>query len=64
MTWNDIKERLKSPVVAIQIFTIVTTVVVAFMPEATDTAKIIVGAVTAIYNVFAGLNNPIDKEGF
>lgn len=64
MTWNEIKERLKSPVVVIQIITIVGGVVVAFVPSIADGWKIVLGMVIAVYNVFAGINNPANKEGF
>ena len=64
MNWDTIKERLKSPVVLVQIFTILAGAVVLAWPELEASVKIVVGTVVAIYNVFAGINNPTDKENF
>lgn len=64
MTWNEIKERLKSPVVILQIISIIATFVVTIIPEKVEMVNNIVYTLTAIINVFAGLNNPSDKENF
>ena len=64
MSWNDIRNRLKSPVVVVQILIIVLNVAVAFNPTIEASAKIVVAAINAVYSVFAGLNNPSDREGF
>ena len=61
---NTIKERLKSPVVIIQIVTIIGTLVVVFSPELEDQVKQIVVAFTSVINIFAGMNNAADKENF
>lgn len=61
---ETIKERLKSPVVIIQIITIIGTLIVVFWPNLEPQVKEIVICVTSIYNVFAGLNNSADKENF
>lgn len=59
-----IKERLKSPVVIIQIISIVVGVLIYFLPQFTDAIKVVSEAVVAIINVFAGLNNPTDRNNF
>lgn len=64
MTWETIKERIKSPVVILQIITIIGGAVVLFWPGLADGWKIIAGVITAIYNVFAGLNNPASTDSF
>ena len=61
---NTIKERLKSPVVVIQLISIVGTIVVVFLPNLEADIKSLVVAVTSVYNIFAGINNPSDKEKF
>jgi len=61
---NTIKERLKSPVVVIQLISIIGTIVVVFWPDLEADIKTLVVAVTSAYNVFAGINNPSDKENF
>lgn len=64
MTWNEIKERLKSPVVIIQIISIVVGVLVYFKPDLSEQIKVVSGAIIGIINIFAGLNNPTDKNNF
>jgi hypothetical protein len=65
MNWNDIKERLKSPVVVVQLIVdVIAPAVILFWPEITTQAQIIVGVVAGAYNVFAGLNNPTDRQNF
>lgn len=65
MTWSDIKERLKSPVVVIQIILDVAIPTwIAFAPNMSAKAAIIASALTVLYNIFAGLNNPKDKVKF
>ena len=64
MSWNEIKERLKSPVVILQIISIITTFIVTIIPEKVELVNNIVYTLTAIISVFAGLNNPSDKENF
>lgn len=59
-----ILERLKSPVVIIQIITTVVGVIVFFLPNQTEAIQIISGAIVAIVNLFAGVNNPSDKQNF
>lgn len=57
-------DRLKSPVVVIQLITILTGVVIFFAPQVTEEVKYVTGAIIAIYSIFAGLNNPVDKKNF
>ena len=61
---NTIKERLKSPVVVVQLISIIGTIVVVFWPNLETDIKSLVVAVTSVYNIFAGINNPSDKEKF
>lgn len=59
-----IKERLKSPVVIIQIISIIVGVIVYFAPQFTEQIKVISTAIVSIINIFAGLNNPTDSKKF
>lgn len=64
MSWKEIKERLKSPVVITQLISIIATFIVTILPEKIEIINNIVYTLTAIINVFAGLNNPSDKQNF
>lgn len=64
MNLEEIKNRLKSPVVILQIITIITALIVTIIPEKIELINNIVYTITAIINVLAGLNNPTDKEKF
>jgi hypothetical protein len=57
-------ERLKSPVVIIQLLSILGAVVVVLVPGIDSSVDKIVAAVAVIINVFAGLNNPTDRKNF
>lgn len=59
-----ILDRLKSPVVIAQIITIIGSLICAITPELQGTVDKIVYSLTVIVNIFAGVNNPTDKEGF
>lgn len=61
---KDFLNRLKSPVVIIQIISIIATIIVATHPELNDTVEKIVYSLTVIINCFSGLNNPTNKSGF
>lgn len=61
---ENIKERLKSPVVILQLVSIIATLLVTLLPNKTEVIDAVVYALTAIINVLAGLNNPTDKENF
>lgn len=58
------KERLKSPVVWVQAISIIAGAIIFFTPQYEETIKIVVGTLIALINIFAGLNNPLDKENF
>lgn len=61
---KDFLNRLKSPVVIAQILSIISTLIVAIYPDFNDIVQKIVYSLTIIINVFAGVNNPTDKENF
>jgi hypothetical protein len=60
---KTILERLKSPVVIVQLIVIAGTVV-TLLTGVDQAVKEIVGAIAVIVNVIAGLNNPADKQNF
>lgn len=64
MNWNEIKERIKSPVVIIQLISIIVGVIVYFAPQFSEQIKVISTALVSAINLFAGLNNPSDKSNF
>lgn len=61
---KEIINRLKSPVVIVQIISIIAAIIVAAHPELNDTVEKIVYSLTVIINCFSGLNNPTNKSGF
>lgn len=61
---KEIINRLKSPVVIAQIVSIIATLIVTIMPDKQEAVEKIVYSITIIINVFAGINNPTNKEGF
>lgn len=61
---QEVLSRLKSPVVIIQLISIVVGVLVFFWPGVQEQIQIVAGAVVAIINVLAGLNNPADPQNF
>ncbi len=61
---KKVLERFKSPVVIAQIVSIIGALVVAILPEFNEVVEKIVYALTIIINVFAGVNNPTDKDNF
>ena len=64
MNLKEIKERLKSPVVIIQLISIIVGVIVYFAPQFSEQIKVISTALVSAINLFAGLNNPSDKGNF
>lgn len=64
MNWKDIVERLKSPVVIGQIISIIVGIIIYFAPQFSDAVKVVSEGILAIINIFAGLNNPTNKDGF
>lgn len=61
---ENIKKRLKSPVVQIQLISIAVGVIIFFAPNIEQAVQIVSGALIAIINVVAGLNNPTDRENW
>ena len=61
---NEILERLKSPVVIIQLVSIIAGLIVFFSPQSSDAVKAVTTAAISAINILAGLNNPADKENF
>jgi len=57
-------ERLKSPVVQIQLVSLIVAAIVFFVPEITEQVKVVSGTIIGIINVFAGLNNPTSEDSF
>lgn len=60
----SIKERLKSPVVQIQLISILAGAIVFYFPEISESVKYGAGVVIAIINILAGLNDPTNSVGF
>lgn len=61
---KEIINRLKSPVVILQLVSIIASLVVTLVPELEGTVENITYIITSIINVFAGLNNPTSKKTF
>ncbi|MBR1654281.1 MAG: holin [Clostridia bacterium] len=64
MNWNEIKERLKSPVVWTAVLMQVALIIALFNKELSETIKIIGTSIIEILTLFAILNNPSDKSNF
>lgn len=64
MNWNEIKKRLKSPVVWTAVLMQVCLIIALFNKELSEIIKIIGTSVVEILTLFAILNNPSDKENF
>ena len=56
--------RLKSPVVIIQLITLLGAIAVTITPEVEKSVEQIVQALAAIVSIISGLNNPLDREKF
>ena len=61
---KSLVSRLKSPVVILQLLTILATAVVFFAPNYSDQVRVVVGTLSATINVVAGLNNPTSTTSF
>ena len=61
---KEIINRLKSPVVILQVVSIVASLVVTLVPELEGTVESVTYVITSIINIFAGLNNPTTKNQF
>lgn len=57
-------ERLKSPVVIAQLVSIIGGAVILLAPSIAFEVKVIVGAIVAAMNIFAGTNNPTDPKAY
>ena len=64
MNLEEIKNRIKSPVVILQLISIITALIITIIPEKIELVQNITYTVTAVINVLAGLNNPTNKEEF
>lgn len=70
MNWSTIKERLKSPVVIVQLVADVSAFVYLIgrltgkISIDQATWDLIIAGIVAIFNTFAGLNNPTDSKNF
>ena len=64
MNINEIKERLKSPVVWTAVLMQVVLIIALFNKELSETVKIIGTSIIEILTLFAILNNPSDKKNF
>lgn len=62
--WNNIKQKLSSPVVWAAVIGQVAIILALFVPEVTDTFKIVAAAIVEILTLFGVLNNPNNREGF
>jgi hypothetical protein len=54
--------RLQSPVVIIQLISIVGGAIVLLNPDVAELVKVIVGTLVAIISTIAGINNPADRK--
>ncbi len=61
---KQIFDRLKSPVVLIELIAIFETFLITVNPDLSVEYKALAGLMTSIITLFAGLNNPSDKDNF
>jgi len=70
MTWKDLGERFKSPVVVAQLIwdTAAFAYLILRLMHKIDidqaTWDIVIGAITFLFNKFAGLNDPTNRKAF
>jgi len=64
MNWNEIKERLKSPVVWTAALLQIVLIIALFNKELSEIIKVIGTGIIEILTLFAILNNPSDKKNF
>lgn len=64
MILKKVKERLKSPIVMIQIIGIFESFLISLIPVLENEWKAIALLLINMINILAGLNNPSDKEHF
>ena len=60
----SIKERLKSKVVWLAVIAQILVIIGVFVPDISDTVKIVGTAVVEILTLFGVLNNPTDRFNF
>lgn len=61
---KEILERLKSPVVIIQLIGTVEVFLIGLSPDITKEVKLVCTFLISVINILAGLNNPSDKDNF
>lgn len=61
---KEILERLKSPVVIIQLIGTVEVFLIGLSPDITKEVKLVCTFLISIINILAGLNNPSDRDNF
>lgn len=61
---KEIWERLKSPIVVIQLIGTVEVFLIGLSPNITKEVKLICTFLISVINILAGLNNPTDKDNF
>ncbi len=61
---KNIIDRLKSPVVILQIISIVETYLITIQPNLTTEFKATATFLTGLINILGGLNNPTDSDNF
>lgn len=61
---KEIGERLRSPIVKIQLISIIGSAIVLLIPNSADVVDVLTVAASSLINIFAGLNNPANKDRF
>ncbi len=61
---NELKQRLKSPVVWLSAAAQIASLSAIFFPEAFEGVKYVASAVVTALTMFGVLNNPSDRENF
>ena len=61
---NELKQRLKSPVVWLSAAAQLAALAAIFFPEAFESVKYVASAVVTALTMFGVLNNPADRENF
>ena len=62
MNLDEIKERLKSPVVIIQLISIIVGVIIYFAPQFSEQIKVVSEGIIAIINIFARFKRPYKQN--
>lgn len=61
---KEVIERLKSPIVIIQLIGTVEVFLIGLSPNITKEVKLVCTFLISVINILAGLNNPSDKDNF